>query len=214
MPATLFTSIPAPGTSSVSTLSQKTLQNFTSVAVSPKESVPSDPYLKPFGIPPPATLREARLSPWWPQYKIAMDVEYQGHIKNGTWEVVKKSTIPFGKNILRGKWVFDDKRDESGKISKFKARYVAMGFTQKKGIDYNETFAGVVVGKSFRTMLVILNENKNFEMEHWDVKMAFTQAELNEELFMYQPELFEEKADQYVCKLKKSLYGLKQGVFE
>jgi hypothetical protein len=180
------------------------------VAISSNESVPSDPFLKPVGIPPPATLREARLSPWSPQYKLAMDVEFQGHMKNGTWALVKKASIPFGKNILRGKWVFDDKRGEDGKIIKFKARYVAMGFTQKKGSDFNETFAGVVVGKSFRTMLVILNENKFYEMQHWDVKMAFTQAELKEELFMYQPECFENKDADYVCKLKKSLYGLKQ----
>jgi hypothetical protein len=106
--------------------------------------------------------------------------------------------------------LFDDKRDENGRITKFKARFVAMGFTQKKGIDFSETFAGVVVGKSFRTMLVILNENKSFEMEHWDVKMAFTQVELKEDIFMYQPELYENKVDDCVCKLEKSLYGLKQ----
>ena len=210
---TLFTPAPTPATSAVPPSSkkfQKTVQNFTSVDISSNEKVPLDPFLKPVGIPPPATLREARLSPWWPQYQAAMDVEFQGHLKNGTWELVEKSTIPFGKNLLRGKWVFDDKRGENGKIIKFKARYVAMGFTQKKGIDFNETFAGVVVAKSFRTMLIILNENKNFEMEHWDVKMAFTQAELAEELFMYQPECFEKKGSHFVCKLKKSLYGLKQ----
>ena len=193
--------------------SEKTLGsmgNFTAVKISPIEKVPLDPFLKPVGIPPPATLREARLSPWWPQYQIAAGVEYDGHIKNGTWELVEKSSIPRGKNILRGKWVFDDKRDEKGKILKFKARYVAMGFTQKKGIDYTETFAGVVIGKSFRTMLIILNECPTFEMEHWDIKMAFTQAPIEEEIFMYQPELFENDSENFVCRLKKSLYGLKQ----
>ena len=122
------------------------------------------------------------------QYKAATIVENDGHLKNRR-ELVKKSSIPYGKSILRGKWVFDDKRDEFGKILKFKARYVVMGFTQKKGIDYNETFAGVVVAKSFRTMLIVLNDEKFYEMEHWDIKMVFTQADLTEELFMYQPEL-------------------------
>ena len=110
---TLFTPAPASSTSSVPILapkSQKTVQNYTSVDSSPNESVPSDPFLKPVGIPPPTTLREARLSPWWPQYRSAMDVEFQGHLKNATWELVKKASIPFGKSILRGKWVFDDKR--------------------------------------------------------------------------------------------------------
>ena len=83
-----------------------------------------------------------------------------------------------------------------------------MGNTQKQGIDYEETFAGVVVSKSFRIMLSILNEVPTHEMEHWDVKMAFTQATLDEEIFMYQPEGYE-KGDG-ICILLKSLYGLKQ----
>ncbi len=69
--------------------------------------------------------------------------------------------------------MYDDKRGEDGKILKFKARFVAMGFTQKLGIDSEETFAGVVVAKTFRIMLSILNEDPENEMEHWDVKMAF-----------------------------------------
>jgi hypothetical protein len=182
--------------------------NFTSVPVS--ANIPVDPFKKPIGILPPKTLREARISPWWPEYKKACQVEYDGHIKNGTWVLVQKSSIPKGKNIMRGKWVFDDKRDEKGNIAKFKARFVAMGFTQKKGIDFQETFAGVVVGKSFRTMLVMLNEDPEHELEHWDIKMAFTQASLEEEIFMYQPEQFEKDPDNFVCLLKKSLYGLKQ----
>ena len=166
-----------------------------------------DPHLKPVGIPPPSNLREAKISPWWSAYKAAAKVEFDGHIKAKTWELVERSKVPKGKNILRGKWVFDDKRDESGRIIKFKARFVAMGFTQKYGVDYQETFAGVMVGKSFRIMLVILNEDPTHELEHWD---AFTQATLEEDIYMFQPELFEDKPDKQVCKLRKSLYGLKQ----
>ena len=169
-----------------------------------------DPLNKPVGIPPPKTLREARLCPWWKQYKAAAQVEFDGHVKSKTWELVPRKSVPADRSILRGKWVFDDKRDEEGKLLRFKARFVAMGFTQKAGIDYTETFAGVMVGKSFRTMLIILNEDPTHEMEHWDVRMAFTQATLTEELFMFQPEMFEDKPGELVCKLKKSLYGLKQ----
>ena len=170
-----------------------------------------NPYDKPIAVAPPATLREALLTPWAPQYKIAMQIEYDGHLENKTWEIVPRSSMPPGANLIRGKWVFDDKRGEDGKVKKFKARFVAMGFTQREGIDYTETFAGVVVAKSFRIMLSMLNEDPDFEMEHWDVKMAFTQAGLDEELYMAQPEGFEigDKKD-YVCLLKKSLYGLKQ----
>ena len=85
-----------------------------------------------------------------------------------------------------------------------------MGFTQKYGVDYQETFAGVMIGKSFRIMLVILNEDPTHELHHWDVRMAFTQAKLDEELYMHQPELFEDRPEDFVCKLIKSLYGLKQ----
>ena len=68
-----------------------------------------------------------------------------------------------------------------------------------------------MVSKSFRIMLSILNEDPENEMEHWDVKMAFTQAPLEDEIFMYEPEGFEtEKKEKEVCLLKKSLYGLKQ----
>ena len=66
-----------------------------------------------------------------------MRVEYDGHLKNGTWDLVPISEVPPGKNILRGKWVFDDKRGEDGRVLKFKARFVAIGFTQEYGIDFH-----------------------------------------------------------------------------
>ena len=87
-------------------------------------------------------------------------------MKNRTWELVPIASVPKGKSIIRGKLVFADRRDEKGAIVKFKARFVAMGFMQKKGTDFTETFAGVVIGKSFRTMLIILTENPHHEMEH------------------------------------------------
>ena len=79
------------------------------------------PMEKPMSIGPPETLREARLSPWWPQYKEAMGVEICGHTENGTWIVVSRQRMPRGTNLIRGKWVVDDKRGEDGKIIKFKA---------------------------------------------------------------------------------------------
>ena len=170
----------------------------------------SDPFAKPISIAAPETLRQAKLSPWWSQYHKAAKEELEGHEKSKTWVLVPKSSLPKTANILRGKWVFCDKRAPDGRISRFKARYVAMGFTQKEGVDYFETFAGVMIGKSFRTLLVILNDDPNFEMDHWDVKMAFTQADLEEEIFMYQPQDFEKDGENFVCKLLKSLYGLKQ----
>ena len=171
----------------------------------------SRPFEKPMSIGPPPTFREAKLSPWWPQYKGAMDVEYGGLTENRTYDVVKRISMPRGTNLIRGKWIFSDKRGEDGKIIKFKARWVACGYSQVPGVDFKETFAGVVVAKSFRIMLVILNEDAQNEMEHWDVKMAFTVAPLEETLYMVEPEGYERVLKgENVCLLKRSLYGLKQ----
>ena len=113
---------------------------------------------------------------------MAIQTEYDGHIESGTWEKVLLKNVPPNRNILRGKWILSDKRGEDGKILKYKARFVAMGNTQQYMVDYKETFAGVVVVKSFRIMLSILNEDPSHEMKHWDVKMAFTQAPLADEI--------------------------------
>ena len=86
--------------------------------------------------------------------------------------------------------IFDDKRGEDGKVIRFKARFVVMGFTQKTGIDYDQTFAGVVVTQTFRVMLCILNEIPNNLMEHWDIKMAFTLAPVDEKLCINRRALF------------------------
>ena len=86
---------------------------------------------KPLSIAPPATLREAKLSPWWPLYKIAIQAEYDGFLASNTFEKVLLKNVPKAKNILRGKWILSDKRGEDGKILKYKARFVAMGNTQK-----------------------------------------------------------------------------------
>ena len=134
MMLTIPTMTPSSHSSCVSVeKSRKVRQNFTEVSISPNEVVPADPFMKPISIPPPATLRAAKLSPWWPQYKAATIVENDGHLKNRTWELVKKSSIPYGKSILRGKWVFDDKRDEFGKIFEIQSSLCCHGLHSKKG---------------------------------------------------------------------------------
>ena len=134
---------------------------------------------KPISIPPPKSYKEAMLTPWRKSYFEAAKKEIEGHEKSNTWTLVPRSSMPPGKSIIRGKWVFADKRDEAGQMLKFKARFVAMGFTQKYGEDFSETFAGVVIGKTFRVMLSILVSDPQYEMQHWDVRMAFTQAKLD-----------------------------------
>ena len=128
--------------------------------------------------------------------------------KTGTWQTVEK---PEKKKIIGCKWVFKFKEGIPGvEEPRFKARLVAQGFSHVEGIDYTEVFAPVVKHVSIRIMLSLV-ANEDFELEQLDVKTAFLNGELEEEIFMNQPEGFVEKRkERKVCLLKKALYGLKQ----
>ena len=164
---------------------------------------------KPSSVLPPKTLGEAKKSLWWEGYRLAIEEEISNLEKLGCWERVNIRSIPRGTNILLSKFVFDDKRGPDGKLLKFKARMVAMGFTQVAGVDYNETFASVMVTKSFRTLLVIWNLDPNLSMEHWDIKQAFINAPLDEIIYVRPVSGFERESGE-ILKLKKALYGTKQ----
>jgi hypothetical protein len=159
-------------------------------------------------VPPPKTLGDAKRSAWWEGYKGAIEEELGNLEKLGCWEVVHIKSIPRGTNILRSKFVFDDKRGPDGKFLKFKARMVAMGFTQVEGVDYNDTFASVMITKSFRTLLAIWNLDPTLVMEHWDIKQAFVNAPLDETIYVHPVVGFGEPGQ--ILKLKKALYGTKQ----
>ncbi|RWR98561.1 hypothetical protein B4U79_05827, partial [Dinothrombium tinctorium] len=107
-------------------------------------------------------------------------------------------------------WVFKLKRDSKGNIVRYKARLVAKGYSQVKGIDFDETFSPVARYNSIRTILAIA-ASMNLEIHQMDVNTAFLYGELNEELYMEQPEGYiREDTNHLVCRLKKSIYGLKQ----
>ncbi|KAJ9671559.1 hypothetical protein PVL29_025321 [Vitis rotundifolia] len=104
----------------------------------------------------------------------------------------------------------DTKKDSLGNIERYKARLVAKGFTQKEGIDYTETFSLVSKKDSLRIILALV-AHFDLELQQMDVKTAFLNGELEEEVYMKQPEGFPSRdGEQLVCKLKKSIYGLKQ----
>ena len=108
------------------------------------------------------------------------------------------------------KWVFKVKTDEGGKVECYKAQLVAQGFTQKYGTDYDETFCPVVRLESIHT-LIALSVQYGLELHQVDVTTALLNGELEEEVYMSQPEGFvAEGREHLVCRLKKSLYGLKQ----
>jgi Reverse transcriptase (RNA-dependent DNA polymerase) len=155
----------------------------------------------------PRTYRAALDSKQAGEWLAAMQKEHDGCLVQQVWDVVPRSSLPPGTNVIPVKWVFKIKTDETGKISKFKARITPKGFKQKYGIDFFEVFANTGKYKSLRAMLS-LAARRDMELRQLDVPQAFTQAELREVVYMEMPEGF--AVPGMVCRLKKSLYGLKQ----
>lgn len=154
----------------------------------------------------PLTVPEALARKDAKQWRDAIQEELDALKKNGTWILVKPDQAS---NVVDSKWLFRIKK-EAGNKTRYKARLVARGFSQRKGIDYDETFSPVVRHSSLR-LLIALAANLGLKIEHMDVKTAFLNGNLNEKVFMRQPPHFEEKGkEDYVCLIQKSLYGLKQ----
>jgi transposase InsO family protein len=152
----------------------------------------------------PINLNEALKNKVW---KKAMEEELRSIEKNQTWKLV---ALPDKKKKIDVKWVFKVKLNPDGTISKHKARLVARGFLQKHGIDYNEVFAPVARIETVRLVVALACKNK-WLLYHLDVKSAFLNGPLEEEVFVSQPPGFEIKGkENMVYKLYKALYGLKQ----
>lgn len=135
----------------------------------------------------------------------AMEEEIRMIEKNDTWELV---SCPDSKEVIGVKWIFKRKLNSDGSLNKCKARLVAKGYSQQPGIDYNETFAPVARLDTIRT-LVALAAQKSWKIFQLDVKSAFLNGVLEEEVYVDQPEGFEREEGK-VLRLKKALYGLKQ----
>ena len=155
----------------------------------------------------PINLRQAIESPNAQLWINAMNDEMKSMEDNGVWELV---SLPKGVKPIGCKLIFTTKRDAQGKSVRCKVRLVAKGFTQKQGIDYKETFSPVSSKDSFRTMMALV-AHYDLELHQMDVKTAFLNGDLEETIYMEQPEcLVSEETKHLVCKLKKSIYGLKQ----
>ena len=140
-------------------------------------------------------------------WQEAMEAEFQSLSTNQVWDLV---TPPKDCKVINSKWVFKCKLGQHGQVERYKARLVAQGYSQRPGIDYEETFAPVVRFESVRSVIA-LAVHGNMKLHQMDVKTAFLNGELREEVFIRQPEGFiEEGKDNLVCRLKKSIYGLKQ----
>ena len=163
--------------------------------------------LKESQINEPSSIEEAFASELGKEWKASANEEYQSLMENDTWDLVE---LPSGRKPIGCKWVFKAKRDKNGKVERFKARLVAKGYAQKYGINYEETFSPVVRFSSIRALLAFAVQN-DMLIHQMDVVTAFLNGNLKEEIYMEQPPGYTQPGmENLVCKLKKSLYGLKQ----
>lgn len=153
----------------------------------------------------PKTYQEAISSRDSVHWKLAMDDELNSLRKNGTWELVKP---PPDQHIIDNKWVFKVKQKPDGSLDRYKARLVVRGFDQVHGVDYSETFSPVVKYTSVRSIFALAAAQK-MKLKQFDIKTAFLYGDLKENVYMRQPIGYEDGTSN-VCKLKRSLYGLKQ----
>ena len=152
----------------------------------------------------PKNIEEALTDEYW---IIAMQEELNQFERNRVWDLVER---PKDLNVIGTKWVFRNKVDEFGTVIRNKARLVAQGYNQEEGIDFDETFAPVARLESIRILLAFACF-LNFTLFQMDIKSAFLNGFINEEVYVEQPPGFESfNLPNHVFKLKKALYGLKQ----
>eukprot|EP00253_Pinus_taeda_P025943 PITA_25943 len=151
----------------------------------------------------PTSFKEAASHDEW---KEAMQKECDSLIKNDTWTLVDP---PLGTKSIGCKWVYKNKYKADRSLYKHKARLVEKGFVQKEGVDCEETFSPTAKWATIRTLFALETQN-GWKVHQMDVKTAFLNGDLKENVFMSQPEGFAVKGHEHkVCKLVKSLYGLK-----
>ena len=150
----------------------------------------------------PTCYREAAGQAAWEQ---AMKIEIEAIEKNETWSLTE---LPVGHKVIGLKWVFKVKKNSNMEIIKYKARLVAKGYTQEQGVDFDEVFAPVARLDTVRVILAVA-ANRGWQVDHLDVKSAFLNGELREEVYVAQLEGYVVQGkEKFVYKLHKALYGL------
>lgn len=178
---------------------RKPIQRLVNNAILKVENLP---------LSDPKSYKEAMNTLENEKWKIAIEEELKSMEDNHVWKI---EPLPSEKNLVSTKWVFRKKQNSDGTIERYKARLVARGFTQIPGVDYFETFAPVVKNSTVKTLIAVAAA-KEYNLGHIDVKTAYLNAIVNEEIWISIPEGFNQNKIQngFGLKLQKSLYGLKQ----
>jgi hypothetical protein len=151
----------------------------------------------------PSSFQEVVQDPTW----VDAMVEYDSIVKNSAWEVVPR---PVNKSVVGLRWIYKVNKDVDRSVEKYKARFVASGFSRIEGIDYDETFAPVARYSSIRSIFA-LSAQMGWRIHQMDVKIVFLNGIIKEEVYIEQLEGFDIfSSDSHVCQLKRALYGLKQ----
>nr|KYP48666.1 Retrovirus-related Pol polyprotein from transposon TNT 1-94 [Cajanus cajan] len=151
----------------------------------------------------PKNYQQAAQSPHWIK---AMQEELGALKMNKTWCL---TPLPIGKFVIGSKWVYKIKYNSDGTLQRYKARLVAKGYNQTEGLDYFDTFAPVAKLTIVR-LLLALASTKNWFLHQLDINNAFLHGDLTEEVYMKVPQGLSVSDSTMVCKLQKSIYGLKQ----
>ena len=157
----------------------------------------------------PKTVDQALTSVDARHWRFALDSEYDQLTEALTWDLVPRNEAS---NIVTGKWIFKIKHNADGSIDRYKARWVARGFSQRYQVDYTEVFAPVVRYSSVRLLLSLAN-SYGLQLFGLDVSNAFARADVDEQIFVEQPHGYVQRGSNgvpYVCRLRKGLYGTKQ----
>ena len=164
-------------------------------------------------IPTPQSYNEAMSSNLRLRWIQAMNKEITDLIKHDTWELVSIDDVPNDRKVVKSRFVYTIKHNRDGTIERFKARFVACGYSQIKDFDYTETFSATLRSTSLRLLMAIAAGQK-LKLEHYDVTSAFTQSEIDAEIYVEAPPgdftPKDDKGRPKVLRLKKALYGTKQ----
>ena len=183
--------------------SVKALRRTSRVSATPFRFDPLDYAM--VALDEPLSYKQAMTSVDRDGWMKAIQDEFDAHEKNKTWTTVKTTS---DMNVIGSKWVFKVKRDADGNAVKLKARLVAKGYNQEYGVDFKETFAPVLKAKSLR-MIFALPSSPTTRIEQLDVKSAFLNASVKEDIYISIPEGMDAPPG-HVLKLRQALYGIKQ----